>query len=102
MGLWSDGEAVHLALADETPTEIVVATLSCAGGVFPSVARLHPPAIRLERAIFDLHGLRAEGAPDTRPWLDHGRWGIRHPLGAEQAMTASETEGGSFPDESTG
>ena len=23
-----------------------------------------------------------EGAPDTRPWLDHSRWGLRHPLGA--------------------
>jgi Ni,Fe-hydrogenase III large subunit len=23
-----------------------------------------------------------EGAPDTRPWLDHGRWGVSQPLGA--------------------
>jgi Ni,Fe-hydrogenase III large subunit len=32
---------------------------------------LHPPAIRLERAMQDLAGLRAEGAPDSRPWLRH-------------------------------
>src|SRR5206468_6499289 len=28
----------------------------------------------------DLFGLEPEGLPDTRPWLDHGRWDTRHPL----------------------
>jgi Ni,Fe-hydrogenase III large subunit len=37
---------------------------------------VHPPAIRLERAIRDLFGLEPEGAPDTRAWLDHGKWGV--------------------------
>ncbi len=44
----------------------------------------HPPAIRLERAIRDLFGLEATGAPDTRPWLDLGFWDVRHPLGNKQ------------------
>ena len=39
---------------------------------FPSVGRYHPPAIRLERAIRDLYGIEPVGAPDPRPWLDHG------------------------------
>jgi Ni,Fe-hydrogenase III large subunit len=30
--------------------------------------------MRLERAIRDLTGLVADGLPDLRPWLDHGRW----------------------------
>ena len=30
----------------------------------------------------DLYGLEPVGAPDARPWLDHGRWGVQHPLGA--------------------
>ena len=30
----------------------------------------------------DLFGLVPQGAPDARPWLDHGRWGMTHPLGA--------------------
>ena len=46
-----------------------------------SVGVRHSPALRLERAIKDLYGLSPEGSPDTRPWLDHGRWGVRFPLG---------------------
>ncbi len=36
--------------------------------------------LRLERTIQDLFGLKAAGLPDLRPWLDHGRWGVRYPL----------------------
>src|SRR6185295_9022672 len=39
------------------------------------------PAIRLERAIYDLFGLEAVDAPDMRSWLDLGFWDVRHPLG---------------------
>ena len=45
--------------------------------------RIHAPAIRLERTIQDVYGLRAVGLPDQRPWLDHGRWGVQHPLGTQ-------------------
>ena len=48
---------------------------------FPSVGALHPPAIRLERAIHSLYGYVAVGAPDSRPWLDLGFWNVQHPLG---------------------
>ena len=47
-------------------------------GAFPPSRVTHPPALRLERTIRDLYGLEPEGAPDTRRWLDHGRWGVRH------------------------
>jgi Ni,Fe-hydrogenase III large subunit len=88
LGLWADGSAVHLALSDEAAGEIGVATFECQAGRFPSIARRHAPAGRLERAIYDLHGLIPEQAPDERPWLDHGRWGVRHPLGAQQPALA--------------
>jgi len=81
LGFWGEARAVHMAVLDETPGDIAVLTLECPSGRFPSLGRLHPPAIRPERAIRDLFGLEPEGAPDPRPWLDHGRWGLVHPLG---------------------
>jgi len=83
LGLWADGSAVHMALLDEAPFAIAVVTLECPDGSFPSIGAVHPPAIRLERAAHDLYGLRPEGLPDARPWLDHGCWDVQHPLGAE-------------------
>jgi Ni,Fe-hydrogenase III large subunit len=81
LGLWGEADAVHMALAVQDPLEIAIVSLPCPDGSFPSVGQHHPPAIRLERAIHDLFGLMPRGADDARPWLDHGRWGKRHPLG---------------------
>ena len=81
LGLWGELAAVHMAIGDRAGTEIAVLSLDCPDRAFPSVGMRHPPALRLERAIKDLHGLSAEGSPDTRPWLDHGTWGVRFPLG---------------------
>ena len=87
-GLWGDKNAVHMALLGGGQNDLAVATLPCPKGHFPSVARHHAPAHRLERAISDLFGLKPVGAPDDRHWLDHGRWLACHPLGK-----ASETLG---------
>ena len=87
-GLWGDADSVHMAVLDAT-TALAVLTLPCAHGRFPSVGRIHAPAIRLERAIGDLFGLEAVGAPDDRGWLDHGRWPCRHPLGDRAAAGAA-------------
>jgi Ni,Fe-hydrogenase III large subunit len=86
LSLWGEPAAVHMAVL-LAPAEVVVATLECADGQFPSVGALHTPAIRLERAIKDLYGLEARGAVDTRPWLDLGFWDVQHPLGARTAPT---------------
>jgi Ni,Fe-hydrogenase III large subunit len=69
LSLWGEPERVHMAVFDN---EIVVLSLDCADGSYPSVGALHPPAIRLERAARDLFGLDPVELPDTRPWLDHG------------------------------
>lgn len=79
LSLWGEPDTVHMALA--TGAGIAVLSLACSDKSFPSVGRVHPPALRLERSIRDLFGLQPEGCPDDRPWLDHGRWGTRHPLG---------------------
>lgn len=86
LGLWGEPGAVHLAL--EEGGRIAVLTLACPDRRFPSVGRLHPPALRLERALADLHGLEPQGSPDRRRWLDHGFWGVRHPLGPQLKAAA--------------
>ena len=85
LGLWGDAGAscaVHMAAIEQGTNNIAVFSLKCPQETFPSVGALHPPAIRLERAIHSLYGLRAIGAPDTRPWLDLGFWDVQYPLGA--------------------
>jgi Ni,Fe-hydrogenase III large subunit len=89
LALWGEADAVHMALLSEEPLDIAVITLECADGRFPSVGETHPAAIRCERAIRDLHGLEPVGTPDQRPWLDHGRWGLRHPLGKPKKAPAA-------------
>ena len=41
---------------------------------YPDLSGMFPVANRMQRAIFDLLGLQAEGAEDTRPWLRHAAW----------------------------
>jgi Ni,Fe-hydrogenase III large subunit len=81
LGLWAEVFSVHMALMVEQSAEIAIVSLDCPDRVYPSVSLHHPPALRLERTISDLFGLSAQGLPDTRPWHDHGRWGLRFPLG---------------------
>jgi Ni,Fe-hydrogenase III large subunit len=85
LDLWGEPGAVHMALLDAEAADIAVVSLECQDGRYPSIGRLHPPALRLERAASDLFGLSPEDTPDTRPWLDHGQWGIRHPLAGTSA-----------------
>jgi Ni,Fe-hydrogenase III large subunit len=82
LGLWGDTGRVYLASLAGGAVEVIA--LPCPEGGFPSIGRVHAPAIRLERTIRDLFGLEPQGAVDTRPWLDHGRWPARVPLGAAQ------------------
>jgi Ni,Fe-hydrogenase III large subunit len=90
LGLWGDNGAVHLALTEEPPTSIAVFTVACPDGKFPSIGMSHPPAVRLERAIRDLYGLKPVGLPDTRPWLDLGFWGVTQPLGRARKGRGSQ------------
>jgi Ni,Fe-hydrogenase III large subunit len=88
VGLWGDHGTVQMALSEGA--DFAVISLHCPNGRFPSVGKIHPPAIRLERTIADLHGLVPDNAEDRRPWLDHGRWGVTHPLdGASPAPAKS-------------
>ena len=88
---WGETGTVHMAVADEGGLAVV--SLAAPDGHYPSVGAAHPPAIRLERAMADLYGITPDGLADTRPWLDHGRWGVEHPLQA--GSSPSPGRGGS-------
>ena len=87
LSLWGDTDTVHMAVLEEG--QIGVLTLACPMGRFPSIGRVHPPALRLERAIRDLYGLQPTASPDPRRWLDHGRWGLRQPLGGKDTVATT-------------
>jgi Ni,Fe-hydrogenase III large subunit len=70
LGLWGEPRVAHMAVIDPAGKPRLL-HLPCAENRFPSIGRLHAPAIRLERTMRDLAGLDAEGSPDTRPWLRH-------------------------------
>jgi Ni,Fe-hydrogenase III large subunit/Ni,Fe-hydrogenase III component G len=88
LGLWGEaraGYAVHMALIAEDSRDIAVLSLACPDLEFPSVGAKHAPAIRPERALHSLYGLRPIGIADLRPWLDLGFWDLQFPLGARSA-----------------
>ncbi len=91
LSLWASPSAVTMALLDEATKRIGILRVDARRQSFPSVGRLYPAAQRLERSITDLYGIGPEGGPDLRPWLDHARWGVTHPMGATKAGDAPVT-----------
>jgi Ni,Fe-hydrogenase III large subunit/Ni,Fe-hydrogenase III component G len=69
---------ISAALAVEAPSAVPS---------YPDLAAIYPQADRMQRATYDLLGIRAEGAHDSRKWLRHGAWGedefpLRHDFAA--------------------
>jgi Ni,Fe-hydrogenase III large subunit len=92
LGLWAEPQRVYLAYSPPGHSELRVASFEVEHRSFPSVARVHLPALRLERSIQDLFRLRAVGTPDDRPWLDHGTWPSVHLLGMPGATTPGHSD----------
>lgn len=80
LALWGEHDSVCAALYEATTHSVTVARLHTTHNQAPSLGAYHAPAIRLERALQDLFDIELLGLPDTRPWLDHGRWPLRAPL----------------------
>src|SRR5512147_3101602 len=81
VALWASDETtraggymVHAGLA--VRDGLLWMTLPIAHGTaeFPDISALFPAADRMQRAAFDLVGVRAADAPDQRRWLRHGAW----------------------------
>jgi Ni,Fe-hydrogenase III large subunit len=75
LSLWAEPGLAHMALLGVGSPNAAVLSIACPDNRYPSVGAHHAPAIRLERTMRDLFGLDPIGLTDTRPWLDHGRWG---------------------------
>jgi Ni,Fe-hydrogenase III large subunit len=93
LGEWGDAGQVHCAVRESAGDMLCIATVDAIDGALPSLAQMHAPALRLERAASDLYGLRFVGLPDTRPWLDHGHWPLEHPLASELRPAALDAHG---------
>jgi Ni,Fe-hydrogenase III large subunit/Ni,Fe-hydrogenase III component G len=63
---------------------------------FPDLADAFPCAGRMQRAVADLSGIRAEGHRDDRPWLDHGVWSAGPPPLQPTALS-ERAAGGALP-----
>ena len=66
--------------------------------VYPDLSDVFPCAARMQRAAFDLVGVRAVtpsgSAPDARGWLRHGAWREQvHPLRRDVSLTADLAAG---------
>ena len=96
LALWGEPKGVHMALRAPALATPCVVSLNAAHGEFPSIGAHHAPAIRPERTIYDLYGLRPVGAQDARPWLDHGAWGLHTPLGKRTPADPSVPTGYAF------
>jgi Ni,Fe-hydrogenase III large subunit/Ni,Fe-hydrogenase III component G len=75
------GFAVHCALAGADGLQWLTLALDAARPEYSDLAAIFPAAARMQRAAYDLLGLRARDAADTRPWLRHDAWSAeRFPL----------------------
>lgn len=101
LALWVDDEAAHMGLGVPTLKLRIIVSVPLKRGGFPSVAKNHAAANRLERSLRDLHGVEPKGLPDQRNWIDHGKWpspppslrkGVARP-DTSYAFLAAEGEG---------
>ena len=78
LALWGtsrvgQGDTLHAVAV--APPRVLAVTVPLATDVrgYPGVEDVFPSASRMQRAVFDLTGLRATDR-DTRPWLRHAAW----------------------------
>lgn len=72
------GAAACVALATPQGLAWLELPLDDAQASFPDLTPHFACAARMQRAVTDLSGLRAQGSRDQRPWLDHGLWPTGH------------------------
>jgi Ni,Fe-hydrogenase III large subunit len=94
LGLWADTLQVHALFRDGR--DVVCASVGVEAGRYPAISPTRPAAALFERMIRDLWGHAAEGGRDDRPWLDHRRWPLAHPLSPRPGMPGGAVEPPAF------
>jgi Ni,Fe-hydrogenase III large subunit/Ni,Fe-hydrogenase III component G len=68
------GFGIHVVLLTSSGLAWVSCALAADALAYPDLAHIFPQADRMQRATFDLLGIRASDAVDDRKWLRHGAW----------------------------
>ena len=90
---------VYAAYIESTGIRILEHAVDAAANPsYPSITEIFPSALRMERAIFDLVGLRSSD-PDQRGWLRHNGWPVdQFPLRRDfDAATQFPVESAPYP-----
>lgn len=64
---------VLAAYLDQEGLRVTELEVAADAAAIPSIAEVYPAALRMERALCDLLGVRAANG-DARPWLRHASW----------------------------
>ena len=74
------GYCLRVALRDTDGLTVLEYTIPDSDATFPDIAPIFPAAGRMQRAAFDLVGVRSDN-DDQRPWARHASWpSDHHPL----------------------
>jgi Ni,Fe-hydrogenase III large subunit len=76
VALWGTerGGRCFMSAAYAVREGLALVELPLEGAAYPDLSGVFPCAVRMQRAAADLLGVRASGASDMRPWLNHGGW----------------------------
>ena len=78
VALWggerAPGFSIHVALAVADGVLVLTLPVSREELSYPGIDGIFPAAIRMQRAVYDMLGVTAQGGDDHRPWLRHGAW----------------------------
>jgi Ni,Fe-hydrogenase III large subunit/Ni,Fe-hydrogenase III component G len=72
----SGGYAIHVSFITAGGLAWISSDLPAQEPAYPDLAHIFPQADRMQRAAFDLLGIRPDGAVDDRKWLRHGAWPV--------------------------
>ncbi len=91
LALWADTASAY-AVFSSGGGQILLASTPVRDGGYPALSLRFAAATLMERMVHDLWGHRALGGLDARPWLDHGRWSVTHPLAARHGAANGATD----------